>query len=230
MKRDSRPSGNFKTSLENAFLKALLRAIEGYLWTCRPVTDYHPASLGMVQSKQPAIAALWHSSLIYTLYHFRNNRAAIMVSASSDGEWVARALRIWGQLPVRGSRLKGGVAAIKEMGRLVTEQGVSAGIVADGANGPACRAQIGALILARDTGLSIIPTGFAARPAYYFQSWDRMVLPMPFSRIAMVYGPPLSVPPGSRGPRIEECRRLLEASLNRATSRARRLINSSGPA
>ena len=149
-----------------------------------------------------------------------------MVSASSDGEWVARALRIWGQLPVRGSRLKGGVAAIKKMGRIVKEKGVSAGIVADGANGPACKVQNGALILARDTGLPIVPTGFAARPAHYFNSWDRMILPLPFSRIAMVYGPPLFVASDARGRRLEEYRNLLETRLNQATSRARKLVGS----
>ncbi len=214
---------------EALWLRALLRLIESYLSTCRPIMDFHPDSAEIISRRQTAIAALWHSSLIYTLYHFRNNPATVMVSASSDGEWVARALRIWGQFPVRGSRLKGGLAAIREMERLITERHISAGIVADGANGPALRAQKGAVILARDTGLPIIPTGFAARPAYHFHSWDRMTLPLPCSRVAMVYGPPITVPAGSRGGELERYRLLLEKSLNQATSRAGSIVKGRRP-
>ncbi len=210
-------------------LKVLLKTVELYMASCRLVLEGHPESIDMIRQNQQAIGALWHSALLYTLYHFRKNRAAIMVSASADGEWVARALKIWGQHPVRGSRLKGGVAAIRDMTRLLKTTNLSAGIVADGATGPAYIAQKGPVILARDTGFPIIPTGFAARPALYFRSWDRMVMPFPFSKIAMIYGPPIYVPPRSRGRELENFRQLLEKELNKATIKARRLIKSRGP-
>ncbi len=210
-------------------LKILLKMVELYLATCPLVLTGNPSSQQMLQEKRQVIAALWHSALIYTLYHFRNNPAAVMVSASADGEWVARVLSLWGQIPVRGSRLKGGLNAIKDMTRLLNEGFLSAGIVADGATGPACIAQKGPVILARNTGIPIVPTGFAAKPAFYFHSWDRMVLPWPFSRIAMVYGPPILVPHEAKGKELEKFRHLLEKELNKATIKARRIIKSKGP-
>lgn len=180
--------------------------------------------MDMLMEGHQTIVTLWHASLIYTLYHFRKNPAAIMVSASKDGEWVANALKIWGQVPVRGSRKKGGVAAIRQMSKLLQQNKISAGIVADGATGPAYIAQKGAVILARDSGFPIIPTGFAAAKAKYFNSWDRMVLPMVFSRIAMVYGTPIYVPDTAKGKVIETFRSRLEKALNAATSKARDIV------
>ena len=140
-----------------------------------------------------------------------------MVSGSSDGEWVARSLNTWGQIPIRGSRHKGGLRAIREMARIMREQECIAGIVADGSRGPARIAQKGAVVLARETGAPMVPTGLAARPAYRFNSWDRTILPFPWSKVVMVYGRPISVPPDARGIQIEEFRKNLEDSMNEAT-------------
>ena len=147
-----------------------------------------------------------------------------MVSGSSDGEWAARSLSSWGQIPIRGSRHKGGLLAIKEMARIMRQQGCKAGIVADGSKGPARIAQKGAIILARETGAPVVPTGFAARPAFKFNSWDRMILPLPGSKVVIVFGRPISVPPDARGIRIEEFRRNLEDSLNESTGIAEEII------
>ncbi len=209
---------------EDLSLRFTLKIIELWLSSCRLATDKHPASDLLIQDDvQQVIVALWHSSLIYSLFHFRRFPATIMVSASSDGEWVARALRLWGQCPVRGSRLKGGLLAIKEMTKIIKTQKINAGIVADGSTGPPCIAQKGAIILARDTGLPIIPIGVGAKPAYYFNSWDRLMLPLPFSRVVVVYGPPIYVDQNARGIRIERMRLKLEKELNKTSIKAKRL-------
>ncbi|NPA95658.1 MAG: lysophospholipid acyltransferase family protein [Thermodesulfobacteria bacterium] len=207
-------------------LKTLLKFIELWLSSCRLTLDGHPDSLKLFRDGRQVIGALWHSSLIYCLYHFRNHPAAIMVSPSSDGEWVARALRLWGQYPVRGSRLKGGLAAIRQLTEVLKKERLNAGIVADGSQGPACVAQKGAVVLARDTGLPIIPLGVAARPAYHFSSWDRLMLPLPFSSVVMFYGQPIYVAPGTRGQQLEKERIRLERALNQSTQRARDILDS----
>ena len=207
------------------WLKILLRMVETWLSSCRPVIDRHPLSAELIAQNQQVIVALWHSALIYCLFHFRSYPAAIMVSGSKDGEWVAKALEIWGQKPIRGSKLKGGLVAIREMTRLLKEQKMNAGIVADGSKGPPCVAQKGAIVLARDTGLPIIPVGVSARPAYHFNSWDRLMLPLPFSRVAVVYGGPIYVARGTRGTRMEDARLRLERELIDASLRAKRIAS-----
>ncbi len=207
---------------ESTVLRLALKVVELWLSSCRTVFYGHDDSKRLLGQGQ-VIVALWHCSLIYCLYHFRKHPAAIMVSGSKDGEWVARALRIWGQYPVRGSKLKGGLAAIKKMAKMLGEKRIHAGIVADGSKGPPCIAQIGAVVLARNTGCPIVPVGISARPAYYFNSWDRLMLPMPFSKVAVVYGPPLYVPDKTKGIELEQARILLERELNKASMKANRL-------
>ena len=215
-------------ALKNKALRAALKLIELWLGSCRPTRSWHPEAEARQRAGLPMIGAMWHSQLIYLLYHMRQYPAVVMVSGSSDGEWVAKALKLWNQHPVRGSRFKGGSAAIREMARLMKEQRLHAGIIADGSQGPAQKAQIGALVLSRATGFPIVPVAAAARPAYHFNSWDRMFLPLPFSRVAVVFGRPFQVPEDARGRAIEPYRAKLEESLNRATSKAARLIGLSG--
>ena len=202
----------------------LFRLVEWWLASCRFTVVEKDAIRPLFEPGHPAIGTLWHASLIYTLFCFRRHPGVIMVSGSSDGEWVARSLNSWGQIPVRGSRHKGGLPAIKEMAGIMRQQGCNAGIVADGSKGPARIAQKGAVVLARETGVPMVPTGLAARPAFRFNSWDRTILPFPGSKVVMVYGRPISVPPDARGVRIEEFRRNLEDSLNEATRLAEEII------
>jgi lysophospholipid acyltransferase (LPLAT)-like uncharacterized protein len=202
----------------------LFRLAELWLASCRFTVIEQDAIMPLLDPSAPAIIALWHASLIYTLFCFRHYPGVIMVSGSSDGEWVARSLNTWGQIPIRGSRHKGGLRAIREMARIMRQQGCIAGIVADGSKGPARIAQKGAVVLARETGAPMVPTGLAAKPAYRFNSWDRTILPFPGSKVVMVYGRPISVPPDARGIQVEEFRRNLEDSLNEATRLAEEII------
>lgn len=202
----------------------LFRLAELWLASCRFTAVEKDAIRPLLEPGHPAIIALWHASLIYTLFCFRRHPAVVMVSGSSDGEWVARTLNSWGQIPIRGSRHKGGLIAIKEMARIMRQRGCIAGIVADGSKGPARIAQKGAVVLARETGVPVVPTGLAARPVFRFKSWDRTILPFPGSKVAMVYGRPISVPPDARGIHVEEFRRDLENSLNESTRIAEEII------
>lgn len=211
------PSTNIVNKPWSGVHAVLFRLVELWLASCRFTVVGKDAIRPLLEPGYPAIIVLWHASLIYTLFCFRHHPAVIMVSGSSDGEWVARSLNSWGQIPIRGSRHKGGLLAIKEMTRIMRQQGCIAGIVADGSKGPARIAQKGAVVLARETGAPMVPTGFAARPALRFNSWDRTILPFPGSKVVMVYGKPIPVPPDARGIRIEEFRRNLEDSLNEAT-------------
>ena len=207
-------------------MRLALKTVERYLSTCRPLVVRSRCAEKIFEEKHSLkpVVALWHSNLIYTLYHFRIYPATIMTSASRDGEWIARTISQWGQYPVRGSRLKGGLRAIRKMASLMKMYNIAAGVVADGSTGPVNVAQIGAVVLARDTGSPVIPTGFAASRAIYFNSWDRMVLPLPFSRACIVYGDMITVPGCTHGMRLEYYRKKLEEGLNIAQAEACRRV------
>ncbi len=217
---------NYKSATVKAGLGYVLalKPLELWLASCRLVVRGDEYFRSLREKGRPAIIALWHSGLIYTLFHFRKYPGAIMISPSSDGDWVAKAVAAWGQIPVRGSRHKGGLQAIKKLSEIVKKRRANVGIVADGSRGPAMKAQKGAVVLARLTGIPIIPTGFAARYAIYFNSWDKMVLPYPGSRVSMIYGEPMFIEPDSKGMMIEKARRELEERLNDASRNARHVL------
>lgn len=161
------------------------------------------------------IATFWHYSLFYVFYHFRNDSAAVLVSASQDGEYIARLAHRFNFATIRGSRNRRGMRALKELIAWL-KNGGNVGMVADGSQGPAQVAQAGSIMLASRTGSPILPLVWSASQYIAFKSWDRLALPMPFSTIDFYYGDPLVVPsrlrPGSAA--FETYRLGLETSLN----------------
>jgi lysophospholipid acyltransferase (LPLAT)-like uncharacterized protein len=160
------------------------------------------------------IAAFWHYSLVYVFYHLRKVSAAVLVSASEDGEYIARLAHHLNFATVRGSSNRRGIRALRELMSCL-ENGTHVGIVADGSQGPARQAQAGAVLLASRTGSPILPIAWSATRSFIFDSWDRTAIPKPFSRITFFYGKVLWVPAGIDSGGIEDYRLQLEEQLNK---------------
>jgi lysophospholipid acyltransferase (LPLAT)-like uncharacterized protein len=77
-------------------------------------------------------------------------------------------------------------------------------------------------MLAKKTGYPIIPVSYSAKKIKVFSSWDRFILPYPFTRCRLVYGKLISVPPDADPIGLENCRKSLENELNRITKSADR--------
>lgn len=163
----------------------------------------------------PYIAAFWHYSVlnVLNLHRIDEKSWVAMVSGSRDAEYLARVLARHGCETVRGSRHKGGLAALKKMVASM-RRGLNGAIVADGSQGPARVAQGGAVLLASKTGAPILPMVVAADRCWTFGSWDRTMLPKPFAKLDVWYGEPLAVPPCLSAQRLEELRLELGKRLN----------------
>ncbi|MCH6568387.1 MAG: lysophospholipid acyltransferase family protein [Nitrospinae bacterium] len=162
------------------------------------------------------ILAVWHGQLFFFVYYYRDQAIPVMMSHSADGEILARLVNSLGFFPVRGSSSRGGMAAFREVVRLLKE-GRGTGFAPDGPRGPRCLVQPGIIELARASGRPILPASFAARRRVVFNSWDRFVVPLPFSRAVVIYGEPLEVRPDDDG---EAARLALEEQLIAITRRA----------
>lgn len=162
------------------------------------------------------IYTTWHFAFPGVVYYFRNRNGMLMVSRSRDGEWASRVLWRLGYQTVRGSTGKGGGAALRQIISHI-RAGYPGGFIADGSQGPALVAQKGIIILAQYTRAPLVPVSMAARPCWRFRSWDRTLLPKPFSRIAFVFGPPIWVDSRASSEEIDTGRRQLEKSLNELT-------------
>ena len=158
--------------------------------------------------------ASWHRGLIFFVYFYKNLKFVVMASASRDGELAAQAVTRFGWIPVRGSSSRRGSRALKEMDVLF-QQGHRGGLVVDGPTGPAHVAKIGIIVLAKRTGLPIVPVMWNADRAWRISSWDRTIIPKPFSRIVMIYGSELlHVPAHASREMCETLRRQLEDQLH----------------
>ncbi len=184
------------------------------LWfsTCRETEHNAPYFDDLMAKKVPLILSFWHYSLVYVFYHQRNDYATVMVSASKDGEYIARLAKCFGMDSVRGSSNKQGLRALKSLIKIVNE-GSPAGIVADGSQGPALKVQAGTIMLASKTGSPIVPVVWSADRYIVFRSWDRLSLPKPFAKVDYFYGEPLSVPEKISSEELESYRSKLENRL-----------------
>lgn len=141
----------------------------------------------------PVVYTLWHGRLLPLTYHNRGRDVATLVSLSKDGEYIARVIEGWDYHVVRGSTSRGGVAALAQLIRWA-KKGHSIAITPDGPRGPRQRMKPGALLVAQRTGLPLVPAAAAASRAWWFEGWDRFLVPQPFSRVRIAYGDPVFVP------------------------------------
>ncbi len=171
----------------------------------------------------PRIAGFWHFSYPTLLYVFRDHGYLTLTSRSRDGEFAARMVRRLGYFPFRGSPGKGGAAALKHMIAAFKEC-PGCGFVADGSQGPALVAQKGLLFLAMYSGAPIMPVSIGAQGCWRLPTWDKTVIPMPFSRIAVSYGPLIKVERNATPAEVEVARLRLERTLNEITILARKRV------
>lgn len=169
-----------------------------------------PRRLAPQAKPAPSIYAFWHQHQLLSMYFFRNFGIRVLVSRSRDGDYIAAALHRFGFRTVRSSTSSGKVTALRGLAREL-KNGYHAAITPDGPRGPLHQAQPGAIFLATMTGCPLIPFGCAVERAWRLNSWDRFVIPKPFSRAAVIYGEPLPLP----GKLDDEAVKNLTQELNR---------------
>jgi lysophospholipid acyltransferase (LPLAT)-like uncharacterized protein len=210
--------------LRDKFLLKLVPPLGAWLirllgWTWRSL-DQDPFRQNLRREKGPRIFCFWHGCLLPATAYYQGMDCCVLVSKNRDGELIAKILQRLGYPPpARGSSSRGGAAALLEMAQLA-RQGRSATFTPDGPRGPYHRAQVGALQLAKMTGLPVVPVGIAVSRAVHLRSWDRFTVPFPFARCLFRFGKPLQVPSHSGAGKMEILRRRLQGRLNQLTSLA----------
>lgn len=164
------------------------------------------------EHEQAVICTVWHNAIAYIFYHIRQSPGVALVSSSRDGEYIARIAKKFGFDAIRGSRNRRGVAALKSLVKAIRE-GKNVGLVADGSQGPPFVVQAGSLLLGAKSGAPIIPVCWSASSYWTIRSWDRTVLPKPFSKLEFVYGEPMWVEDGISSEELEKYRQELEKKM-----------------
>jgi lysophospholipid acyltransferase (LPLAT)-like uncharacterized protein len=176
------------------------------------------------------IATFWHDAI--ALMPLMVTRLAwpgqvrVMLSWHRDAEIAARAIGHLGIACVYGSSTRGWLGGVRGL-LAASARGEDLAIAPDGPLGPRHEAKDGVVQLARATGRPMIAFGVAAWPARRLGSWDRMQLPRPFARVALVLSAP--IPVGARGEDTAAPLATLEATLARVNAAAREAVGAPPP-
>jgi lysophospholipid acyltransferase (LPLAT)-like uncharacterized protein len=196
------------------FVWALLSVV-GRTWRFETIAEEGATPLPFGAGAGAEIFCFWHQCVLPCTFYFRRTGATIIVSRSFDGELIARTLELFGYKTVRGSSSRGareGLLGLKD----AIECGHPAIFTADGPRGPIYRTKIGPIKLAALTGARIGAFHLQPRSASAFRSWDRFLVPTPFTRIAVSWARWTEVPIDLAEDRFEAKREELNAAIERA--------------
>lgn len=156
------------------------------------------------------IYAFWHAHILVPSYVGRNIGAKVLISQHRDGEYIARVIQRLGNDVERGSTTRGGARALLSMIKNVKKEKTSLAITPDGPRGPRFTVQSGVIMLGQKTCYPIVPVMVHHSRYWELPSWDRFCIPKPFSKVTLMYGNPMMIPPELRKPEVEKYRVLLE--------------------
>ena len=190
----------------------------------REVNSEIPRSF--IEKETLAIGAFWHGRLLMmpcleSVHKETGRKMSFLVSSHRDGQVIGKAVERFGHRAILGSSTRRGFSAFHQMLK-AQKDGYDVIVVPDGPKGPRQRVQIGIIELSRLTGCPIVPLSFSASRRKIFNTWDRFLLPCPFSRGVFIWGEPVYIDPNGDRAHLEEQRLLLEQRLNQLTEMADR--------
>jgi len=183
----------------------------------RPLTTYlvndRPELLGDARY----VYVFWHDQLFIPSFVYSQPDTAILAGLHRDGELLSHLHEHFGLRVIRGSSSRGGTAALLRMLR-DPAGGRHFAITPDGPKGPRRKCQLGTVYLASRTGMPIVPSGFGFSRCWRAGSWDRLAVPLPFSRVRCVSSHPIHVPAGLKSDELATYQTQVEEALNQVTA------------
>jgi lysophospholipid acyltransferase (LPLAT)-like uncharacterized protein len=177
-------------------------------------------SLDSIRKNQgQVIYAFWHGRMLILSYSHRWQKIHVLISQHRDGELIARIIQRLGFVSVRGSTTRGGAKALFEMANKGAS-GYDVAITPDGPRGPRFKVQIGTIYIAQRSGMPIVPITNSAKSRWTISSWDRFLIPKPFSKAVIMIGEPIYVPFEATPQELEEKKEELEKRMVELTQKA----------
>lgn len=189
--------------------------VVGMTWRFRVIAEEGVTPVVFGQQAGPEVYCFWHQCVLPCAMYFRRSGAVILISRSFDGELITRILRMFGFDAVRGSSSRSareGLMGLKH----VIEGGKTAIFTADGPRGPIYQTKMGPIKLAQLTGAPIGAFHLQPERAWVMHSWDRFLIPKPFTRICVSWAQWTHVPQDLCPEQFESKREELNAALERA--------------
>lgn len=211
----------WKRKLSYSILRPIVKLfITSFWWTCRVekiIGDEH--TLKLINKGDPIIPCYWHQMHIFGAWYMRKLqkrglKIGYLISPSVDGEISARIVQSWGAVAIRGSSNRTGARALKDMYNTIIKDKVSPVTTSDGPTGPIHEFKQGAVMLSQLTQAPMLPIAYAASRYWELKSWDKFIIPKPFSRIIIAIGEPHDIAKKLSAEEMEYERIKMEKDMN----------------
>lgn len=193
--------------------------VVGLTWRFEVIAEEGVTPVRTGQKAGPEIYCFWHQCVLPCAMHFRSSGAVILISQSFDGELITRVLKLFGFDAVRGSSSRGAREGLLGLARVI-DSGRTAIFTADGPRGPIYQTKLGPVKLAQMTGAPIGAFHLEPEHAWTMRSWDRFLIPKPFTRICVSWVQWTHVHANLHADEFEPKRVELNEAIERARLRA----------
>jgi lysophospholipid acyltransferase (LPLAT)-like uncharacterized protein len=164
----------------------------------------------------PVIFAIWHNRLLMLPRvfdpSFPTRQSYGLISASRDGDLIARFIEGSGYGTIRGSSSRKGVIALRQLVDTLAADG-NVLVTPDGPRGPVYQASQGIVFLAQKSGAPVVPIHMEYSSCWRLKSWDRFVVPRPFAKLRAIFGAPLTISPIESAEQFEAERLRLQNAM-----------------
>jgi lysophospholipid acyltransferase (LPLAT)-like uncharacterized protein len=201
-----------------AMKKIAAIVIYGYIRLVHGTTRWHYlGERNNVINYSNAIYAFWHGRLAMMPYMApEDSRMNVISSGHRDGVIISMVMRYFGFNTIFVSRSSSPQSAVRAMLRCI-KNGESIAFTPDGSRGPLRQINGNIIDIARLSGVPIIPIGYNTKCCKVLNTWDKFMLPLPFSKGVMVLGDPIYVPKNSNPEQLSYCKTLLKEALDKVS-------------
>jgi len=176
----------------------------------------------LLEEKKSLIFSSWHGKSWVPAYFLRDLGIYALASMSRDGSYMAEVLHNLGWRTVRGSSSRGASRSVLSLYKKL-KKGESTALTPDGPTGPIYEIKPGIIFLQQKAGSLIVPIGVDAAWKKNFNSWDNYLLPLPFSKTALVFGEPFQF---NEDLEMEAKQEILKKKMIKVNERAAEIVSS----
>jgi hypothetical protein len=170
-----------------------------FVWATSRIIDLtSPLDEELREHDRGLVAAVWHQDVLCVPWVYRRLHPHTIASVGDSGEVITRLLRLCGYTVFRGGSSKRESRRKKVLGEFIqhlrTADRPVVGITVDGSSGPAYRMKTGAIVMAMKIEAPVFVVRIWSKRRILLRTWDRMMLPLPFSEIVILARGPYPLP------------------------------------
>ncbi|MDD5169218.1 MAG: lysophospholipid acyltransferase family protein [Syntrophales bacterium] len=204
-----------KFAIKHGLIPLLSKLVHFYVRLLRLQSENEDMFYNHLNGGTKAVVALWHQRILAVLPHamrYGTYSPAVMISKSRDGDMIADVYERLKFHAVRGSSSRGGKEGLRAMVEYLKSHLLAVHII-DGPQGPAGVIKPGLIILAQHTHSPIIPIYVSVSKAWILKSWDRFLIPKPFSKVYLRFDKPIEIPQNLTPDEFETLRKHIESQI-----------------